>query len=173
MVGLLFLLLTGCTAAVPGTEIKTDSLDYKVDSGNTKNNHDPVMLNVDLPVGKLVITSGKNSQEFEVELASTAAQRQIGLMNRKSLDQQKGMLFLFESSGYVNFWMKDTLFPLDMLFIDEQGYIKHIAKNALPCLARDDRNCPLYNSEESVKYVLEVNAGTADKFGIKAGDKVS
>ncbi len=168
----LLLFLTGCNI-IPGNEVKTDSLDYKIDSADTKANNDPIIMNVDLPVKKLVITSGNNNHQLEVEVAATDAQRKVGLMNRKSLDENKGMLFIFEKQGYLNFWMKNTLIALDMIFIDESGYIKHVAKKALPCVDQSDQACLLYGSEMPARYVLEVNAGLTDKLGIKTGDKVS
>lgn len=146
-------------------------LDAKVDLQNA--NVQPVLINQDLPVKKVVITSGKDRNEFEVEVASTDAQRKIGLMHRKSLEERKGMLFIFQSQGYMNFWMKDTLIPLDMLFINQDGMIEHVAKNVQPCTASESRNCPKTNSEKPVKFVLEINAGMAEKLGIRAGDQVT
>ncbi len=146
-------------------------LDGKVDLQNA--NVQPVMINQDLPVKKVVITSGKDKNEFEVEVASTDAQRKIGLMHRKSLDERKGMLFIFQNQGYMNFWMKDTLIPLDMLFINQNGMIEHVAKNVQPCTSKDSRNCPTTNSVKPVKFVVEINAGMAEKLGIRAGDQVT
>lgn len=170
-VALAFGLLTGC-ANISGQDVKTDSLAVKVDN-NTQFQKQLMMINSRLPVQKLVIVSGKDSHELEVEIASTDQQRKIGLMNRKSLDVNKGMLFVFDVRGYVSFWMKDTLFPLDMLFIDKGGVIQHIVHNALPCGAAADNNCPKISSEKPVKFVLEVNAGLAGKWGIREGDKAT
>ena len=160
-------LLTGCFDFTGGNP----RLDAKVDLQNA--NVQPVLINQDLPVKKVVITSGKDRNEFEVEVASTDAQRKIGLMHRKSLEERKGMLFIFQSQGYLNFWMKDTLIPLDMLFIDQDGVIQHVAKNVQPCTASDSRNCPKTNSEKPVKFVIEINAGMSEKLGIRAGDQVT
>ena len=161
------LLLTGCASA-PAGDLKTNSLGYigDVDTGKK-----PVLMNPDLPVKKLVIVSEKGSSEFQVEIAATDAQRKSGLMNRKSLDDDKGMLFVFQRSGFVNFWMKNTLIPLDLLFIDSNGYIKHIARSAQPCTSTNDRDCVLYNSHFSVQYVLELKGGISDRLGLKEGDK--
>ncbi|MCC6643170.1 DUF192 domain-containing protein [Candidatus Peregrinibacteria bacterium] len=164
------LMLTGCFDFTQ-KDVRSASLDAKVDLQNA--NVQPIMLNQDLPVKKLVITSGKDRHEFEVEVASNEAQRKVGLMNRKALDENKGMLFIFQSQGYMNFWMKNTLIPLDMIFIDQDGIIQHIAKNARPCTEKDDRKCDLYNSAKPVKFVLEVNGGVADQKGIRIGDKVT
>lgn len=166
------ILLSGCFDFTQ-KEVRNASLDAKVDLNNPNFQHQPIMLNQDLPVQQLVITSGNNQNQFSVEVAATDSQRKVGLMNRKSLDQDKGMLFVFDTQGYLNFWMKNTLIPLDMIFIDEHGIVQHIAKNARPCTEKDDRKCDLYNSVKPVKFVLEVNGGVADQKGIRIGDKVT
>jgi uncharacterized membrane protein (UPF0127 family) len=107
---------------------------------------------------------------FEVELALTQEQRAKGLMHRTQLDENKGMLFVFEKSDKYGFWMKNTLIPLDIIWINENKTIVHINKNTQSC-TQDP--CISYVSEKESKYVLELNAGTVDGFGIKAGDKVS
>jgi uncharacterized membrane protein (UPF0127 family) len=168
LLSLALISLTAC-ANVPGQEMKTDSLDYQA-NGNQNN---PVMINSGLPVQQLVITSGKKQHSFEVEIASTFAQRKIGLMNRRSMPEKSGMLFIFEEKGYVNFWMKDTLIPLDIIFIDDNNRIRHIAHSVQPCRAQRDSDCAKYNSQAQVKYVLEINAGLTEKLGIKDGDKVT
>jgi len=161
--GCLFV-LSAC-ANLSGQQVKTDSLDNKV--------KDLVMVNSGLPVEKLVIIGDKGRQELEVEIAANDAQRRIGLMNRNSLAERRGMLFVFEKQGYLNFWMKNTLISLDMLFIDENNKIVHIVRNASPCRAARDGDCPKYNSAKPAKYVLEINGGLAEKFAIGIGDKVS
>lgn len=168
LVVLASLALTAC--ANSNQDVKTNTLDY---TGSMKTTNNPVVLNNDLPVKKLAINSSAGVREFEVEVASTDAQRKIGLMNRKSIDENKGMLFIFDSSGYVNFWMKNTLIPLDIVFIDSSGYIKHIAHDAKPCTSSNDRDCPLYNSAAPVKYVLELKATMTDKLDIKEGDRAT
>jgi hypothetical protein len=163
------LLLSGCMSS--NTDIKADTLAVTVDEAGRKA---PGLINADLPVRKLVITtSANNRHEFEVELATTDQQRKVGLMNRKSLEDNKGMLFAFANKGFINFWMKNTLIPLDIIFMDEKGYIKHIARNAQPCKALRDADCPLYNSQFQVQYVLEVKGGKTDQLGIKEGDRAT
>jgi hypothetical protein len=159
--------LTGCNI-FPGNEAKTNTLD--IDVKDAKFNNTPVLINQGLPVQKLVITSQNGKHEFEVEIAAKDNQRKVGLMNRDHLDDDKGMLFVFETSGIVNFWMKNTLIPLDMLFINEHGVIETIARNVQPCTKTP---CPLYNSYKSVKFVLEINGGKADHDGIKEGDQAT
>jgi uncharacterized protein len=104
---------------------------------------------------------------FSVELATNTAERAVGLMFRKELPEGHGMLFDFQTEQPVQFWMHNTYIPLDMIFIAADGRIVHIAENAKPM--SDD----LIPSVRPVRAVLEVIAGTARKFGIAAGDRVT
>ena len=104
---------------------------------------------------------------FSVELATNAAERAVGLMNRKELPEGRGMLFDFEREAPVAFWMHNTYIPLDMIFIRADGSILRIAENAEPL---SDRLIP---SGGPVRAVLEVIGGTASKFGIAPGDRVT
>ena len=104
---------------------------------------------------------------FEVELADTPASQETGLMFRQSLAEKRGMLFVFPQSQISAMWMKNTLIPLDMLFIDERGKIVRIAKNAVPH-SRD-----IISSDGPVKAVLELAGGICDKSGIQPGDMVT
>ncbi|SJZ50545.1 hypothetical protein SAMN02745126_01391 [Enhydrobacter aerosaccus] len=114
----------------------------------------------------LVIVTGARDIKFDVELALTEAQREHGLMFRKQLGPYEGMLFDFYTEQAVSFWMKNTLIPLDMVFIAGDGTIKHIHANAVP-LSTD-----AIPSEYPVRAVLEINGGSARLLGIKPGDKV-
>jgi len=114
----------------------------------------------------LIIHAGGSAYKFEVELATTPAEREQGLMYRKSLAPNAGMLFLYPDEQQVAFWMKNTLIPLDMLFLKADGSIARIAHNAVPL---DETPIP---SNAAVKAVLEVNGGTTQALGIKEGDKV-
>jgi uncharacterized protein len=102
-----------------------------------------------------------------VELATNTADRERGLMFRKELPEGHGMLFDFQTEQQVQFWMHNTYIPLDMIFIAADGRIVHIAENAKPM--SDD----LIPSVRPVRGVLEVIAGTARKFGIAPGDRVT
>lgn len=104
-----------------------------------------------------------------VELALTDRQQAQGLQYRESLDRNKGMLFVFGQPVEASFWMKNTLIPLDMIWIDDMRKIIYIQKNAAPCF-KDP--CPSYGPQAPAQYVLEVNAGWADAHGIGIGDVV-
>jgi len=112
----------------------------------------------------LVTASG--SHAIEVEVAATPKDREIGLMNRESLADDTGMLFDFRESRPVSMWMKNTLIPLDMLFIDKTGTIVRIARNAKP------HSLETIPSGKPVRYVLEINGGAAAGYGAKAGDRL-
>jgi len=109
-----------------------------------------------------------NSQEIKVEIADTAEEQYQGLSFRKSLCADCGMLFKFKEKSEKTFVMRNMNFPLDIIFIDENKIIK-IEKNLKP---EGESPKKLYLSGEPVNYVLEVNGGYADKFGIKTGDKI-
>jgi uncharacterized membrane protein (UPF0127 family) len=104
---------------------------------------------------------------FAVELATNAAERAVGLMYRKELPEGRGMLFDFHNDQPVQFWMHNTYISLDMIFIAGDGRVMHIAENAKPM--SDD----MIPSGRPVRAVLEVIAGTARKFGIAPGDRVT
>jgi uncharacterized protein len=119
------------------------------------------------PKSSLVIaTAAGRDIKFDVDLALDDAHRSHGLMFRKKLGPYEGMLFDFFSEMPVSFWMKNTLIPLDMLFIAADGTIKHIHANAEP-LKTDT-----IPSKFPVRAVLEINGGSAALLGIKPGDKV-
>ena len=103
---------------------------------------------------------------FGVELAVNDAERQKGLMYREHLDDDAGMLFLFEHQHALSFWMKNTHIPLDMLFIDEAGSIAGVVEEAEP-LTLSARKV-----DAPSRYVLEVNGGTCRRRGISAGQHV-
>ncbi|MDQ7247368.1 DUF192 domain-containing protein [Dongia sedimenti] len=114
----------------------------------------------------LVIHAGGSAYKFEVEIVATPETRAQGLMFREKLAANAGMLFIYPGEQPVSFWMKNTLIPLDMLFLKADGRIAHIAHSAVP---HDET--PI-DSGAAVKAVLEVNGGTADALGIKEGDRV-
>jgi uncharacterized membrane protein (UPF0127 family) len=104
---------------------------------------------------------------FTVEIADTDATRERGLMYRKELPPGRGMLFDFHREQQVGFWMRNTLIPLDMIFIDGRGRIVSIAHSTKP-LSED-----VHYSQGPVRAVLEVIGGTAQRLGIQPGDRVA
>lgn len=107
---------------------------------------------------------------FTVEVAETNDQRMQGLMFRQSLPKGHGMYFIFEEEANRGFWMKNTLIPLDMMFINAEGLIIHIEEMVQPC-ERDP--CPSYRPVRPSKYVLEIGGGEAEEYGIEVGDVVT
>lgn len=104
---------------------------------------------------------------FFVELAKTSAEKSKGLMFRESLESDKGMLFIYDSDGEYNFWMKNTLIPLDIIWIDSEGKIVYIEHEAQPC----GEECKTIRPQKNARFILEINGGLAEDLGMKLGDK--
>jgi uncharacterized membrane protein (UPF0127 family) len=117
-----------------------------------------------------VTTLGGAVHEFDVEVAENDEDRKQGLMYRKSMAQNQGMLFIFEKADIQYFWMKNTLLSLDIIFVDEGGKVVQVAHNAQPCF---EKHCDLYSSMKLARYVLEINGGLANSLGLKEGDTVT
>ena len=107
---------------------------------------------------------------FFVEIAKSSAEREKGLMYRENMDKDKGMFFIFDKEGLYPFWMKNTLIPLDIIWIDGNNKIVFIGENAQPCKTLI---CPITNSSVIAKYVLEINANISKNIGLKVGDFVN
>lgn len=103
-----------------------------------------------------------------VEVADTNEERSQGLMYRESLPENAGMLFIFNEEAPRTFWMKNTLIPLDIIFIGADMVVDQVT-TAQPCATEQ---CPIYPSVQPAQYVVEVNAGFAHEHGIAAGDTV-
>jgi len=103
---------------------------------------------------------------LDVEIVETEEERTRGLMFRESLGTNEGMFFIFPSSEIYPFWMKNTLIPLDIIWIDEDFKIVHI-EQAVPCV---EDPCPNYTPGEKAKYVLETNVGFTQEHKINTGD---
>jgi uncharacterized membrane protein (UPF0127 family) len=106
---------------------------------------------------------------FDVEVVSTPQDRNRGLMFRENLAKDEGMLFVFGVEGDYHFWMKNTLIPLDIIWIDQDHEIVYISRNTQPCKADP---CPYVDPGMNAKYVLEINGGVSDEFGFELGDVV-
>lgn len=115
---------------------------------------------------RLDIVTRTGTHSFTVELALTNPQRATGLMHREQMDENAGMLFRFDRVQPVLMWMKNTLIPLDMIFIRPDGTVADIHYNAIP------HSEEVIESNEPVLYVLEVNGGVAEKIGLRRDDTV-
>lgn len=103
---------------------------------------------------------------FTVEVADDEAKRAKGLMNRDHLAQGAGMLFVYPQARRVGFWMKDTLIPLDMIFVDATGTVVHVFPNAAP-----GELTPIMGGGD-IKAVLEINGGLSARLGIAPGTRM-
>jgi len=112
-----------------------------------------------------IVTSG-GVRHFTVEIADTDQSREIGLMFRKSMAANRGMLFDFGAPQSVTFWMKNTLIPLDMVFIGKDGHVVSVTRKAIPMSEA------LIPSGGAIVGVLELRGGRADEIGVKPGDEV-
>ena len=121
---------------------------------------------VDGPRVRISDAHGTIKAVVRVEIADSAAGRELGLMYRQHLDQNAGMLFVFKQPQHLTFWMKNTEIPLDMIFAGADGTVAGIIANAEPFSERQ------LSVEGDSQYVLEVNSGFAQRRGIKAGDRL-
>jgi len=113
-----------------------------------------------------VETAAGGRYRFDVEMAETQAQQMQGLMFREKMAPDAGMLFVYKQPQPASFWMKNTLIPLDMIFIGADGRIVNIHQNAVP------HSLDGVNSAGPVKGILEINGGMSARLGIRAGDRV-
>jgi uncharacterized membrane protein (UPF0127 family) len=122
----------------------------------------------ELPKQKLtIVTHDGKSYDFNIEVAQTPEQQTVGLMFRKSVPANGGMLFVSPNDQEAQFWMRNTLIPLDMVFINRDGTIRHIAENTVP------QSLAIIDSHGPVHATLELAAGTAERLDIRVGDKIT
>jgi uncharacterized membrane protein (UPF0127 family) len=107
---------------------------------------------------------------FQVELALDEEDRYQGLMNRQAMGLDEGMFFVFEEPQKLYFYMKNMLFPLDIVFISADLKVLNVAANVPPCRSE---KCVNYESDGDAQYVLELNAGRAKEIGLKRGNEVA
>ena len=110
-----------------------------------------------------LLSKSKKSKSFFLELADTEALRRRGLMFRKELGEDRGMIFVFEEEQPRTFWMKDTYIPLDMIFLDDELRVVGILRD-VPPFTKKPRGV-----DKPSKYVIELNAGSCAKHGIEVG----
>ena len=118
--------------------------------------------------GECTITNrnDKSIVSIDIEIADDDSKREIGMMGRPSMDEHQGMLFVFEEEQMASFWMKNCILSLDMIFINKLGEVVTICKNTTPFSEQT------YPATAMTLFVLEVNAGFTEKYGIKEGDKI-
>ncbi|BAY08085.1 DUF192 domain-containing protein [Calothrix sp. NIES-2098] len=153
---LLSVLLMGCSP--PTTAKPPNTTDTQTQS--------PVSAGQKLPISAVAIVP--NGTKVQLEVAQTPKQQEIGLMYRTSLPDNQGMIFKFPSAQPVRFWMKNTLIPLDMVFI-QNGVVKYIQTSAPPC-TKDP--CPSYGPNTLIDSVIELRSGRATELGLKVGDSI-
>ncbi len=119
--------------------------------------------------GELIFinNSGETIKKIDVEIADDDLQRELGLMMRRKMEEDQGMLFLFDRENPQSFWMKNTILSLDILYVNSNREIVKIIKNAVPY---SEDSLP---SIKPAQFVVEVIAGFTQKYGIKEGDKVA
>ncbi len=121
-----------------------------------------------LKKNQIVIYTGAGPVKINIEYTETPEKRISGLMNRPSLPKSSGMFFIFPDEKIREFWMKDTLIPLEIMFIDTLGRVNEIT-TMNPC-APDVLTCPIYTSKEPARFAIEVNAGFTERARIIEGD---
>jgi uncharacterized membrane protein (UPF0127 family) len=106
---------------------------------------------------------------FQVEIPGDDDEMRKGLMHRESMDQEKGMLFVFNNDGIHPFWMKNTTIPLDIIWMDGDGKVVFISRDAEPC---ESDPCASINPGRKALYVLEINAGISERIGLRVGERM-
>jgi uncharacterized membrane protein (UPF0127 family) len=132
-----------------------------------------------------IITVNIGNKNIKAEVAKTTYQKTKGLMFRKELKKDTGMLFVFNTEAKHTFWMANTYIPLDIVWINKDKNIVHMSEDTHPCDSSENKNmaiktiqniknsCTLYTPKEKALYVLEINAGWIKENGIKLGDKIT
>lgn len=154
---LLSVALFGCSEPTPAKPPST-SLDSQLSASAPSGQTLPIS-------GVLVVPNGT---KINLEVARTPKEQEIGLMYRKVLPRDRGMLFMFPDAQPVSFWMKNTLIPLDMVFL-RQGVVQYIAANVPPCTADP---CPSYGPQTPIDTVIELRSGRAAELSLKVSDRV-
>jgi uncharacterized protein len=155
---LLSVALFGCsepTPAKPPSNRVDSQLSASVPSGQT------------LPISGVAIVP--NGTKINLEVARTPKEQEIGLMYRKVLPDDRGMLFQFPSPQPASFWMKNTLIPLDIVFL-RKGVVQYIASGVPPCTADP---CPSYGPRTLIDMVIELRSGRAAELSLKVSDRVT
>ena len=144
--------------------VKQDEMQEKNINVSNNNSNENIISNNKLKNNYVII----NSYTIDVELALTNEERQKGLMGRENLDDGEGMLFVFDDEKKHEFWMKNMIISLDIIWIDSDGKVVHIEKQVPPC----EENCIIYSPLAPAKYVLELNSGSAKRLSIENGIEI-
>lgn len=126
----------------------------------------PLAASFGAGAGTVVLETDTGEHSYDVEVVTTNSERALGLMFRRALPKTNGMLFVYEPPQGVTMWMRNTYIPLDMIFIDAEGRVHRIETNTEPF------STDIIPSGGAVAGVLELNAGEAEKIGLKRGDRV-
>ena len=160
-IGLTLLLavwLLGCSTSAPvASSDRRDSVSPQISSASNSQM---------LPIGA---KAKMGNETIELEVARSPQQQAMGLMNRSSLPKNRGMLFEFGTPRYSRFWMKNTLIPLDMIFLSD-GEIKAIFVNVPPCTSDP---CENYGPSMQIDRVIELAGGRAEELGLQVGDRIA
>lgn len=119
-------------------------------------------------IKETTIVKFSDGTKITAEIADEPKEQELGLSFRDGLGTNDGMLFVFGYEDNWAFWMKDMRIPIDMIWVNTQGKIVHVQKNAQPC----EEGCDSYIPPAPAKYVIEVNSGFSEKHGLKIGDSV-
>jgi uncharacterized protein len=157
--------LPGCVTTQTSTSNNKSSISTAA-SGRAASNSSANNTSLTTPT-YYVVTVGNTTVHAEV--ANTPAERETGLMNRTALNENAGMLFVFETEQQQSFWMKNMRFPLDIVFITADMRVLEIYQSVPPCTSDP---CSLYTSNAPIKYALEVNSGFSERNGIASGNVV-
>jgi uncharacterized membrane protein (UPF0127 family) len=133
-------------------------------SAGTATSAEPAHLLQDFDQGQLLVVTDQRCILISTYVANSGQQRAQGLMHIRSMANTEGMIFLYPEPARISMWMKNTLIPLDMLFLKSDGRVAKIAANTKPMSET------IINSDTDVTAVLELNAGAAQQLGIKSGD---
>ncbi|MEX0406648.1 DUF192 domain-containing protein [Aquibium sp. LZ166] len=153
-------------ARMPALVIFTALVVLSVARVSAQESGSPMILPVD--PAPLVVETDAGAKSFAVEIADEPEERRRGLMFRERLPESQGMLFVFEQTQPLGFWMMNTILPLDLLFISEDGEVRAILQGEP---YSTDTISP--GPDEPGRFVLELNAGTAEAQGIEVGDRLT
>ncbi|HNX74528.1 MAG TPA: DUF192 domain-containing protein [Candidatus Rifleibacterium sp.] len=151
-------------------------LACQADSGPDVVTPAPVALPVEVQQGDFQIlpetVATLAGARFNIMLARTFSEKAQGLMHYKSLADDRGMLFVYQSPRNMSFWMKNTMIPLDLVFISENLEVIEWIENMEPGFGQPEAVLPKYKSTQPAQYALELNAGQVKKLGLKVGDRL-